>query len=169
MSNAFDTMVFLLCFSEITILTTAGGHDMILLDTNGLQKFNISHMFFLFSLGTNRLAFWAASGITSISTYFIDHIVSILGRLWEGLFLVFFFCVLAGKKRKAVAFWAVPESFEPQFRAVFLDLSKPHYLRHDSTHTVLHIWSGYISLGDNHTPPAWERRLACSFLAGSMI
>ena len=142
MSNTFDTMVFL-CFSEITILTTAGRHDMILLDTNGLQKFKISHMFFLFSLGTNRLAFWAASGVTSISTYFIDHIASILGRLWR-----FSLCFLFWLERDKKPFWAVPESFEPQSRAVFLDLSKPHYLRHDSTHTVLHVWSGYISLVD---------------------
>ena len=87
MSNAFDTMVFLLCFSEITIITTAGRHDKTLLDTNGLQKFEISHMFFLFSLGTNRFAFWAASGVTSISIYSIDHITSILGRLWKGFLL----------------------------------------------------------------------------------
>ena len=60
MSNAFDTMVFLLCLSEITIFTTAGRHDMILLDINGLQKFKISHVFFPFSFGTNRLAFWGS-------------------------------------------------------------------------------------------------------------
>ena len=62
-------MVFLLCFPEITILTTAGRHDMIPLDTSGLQKFEISHMFSLFSLGTNRLTVWAASGVTAISIY----------------------------------------------------------------------------------------------------
>ena len=111
MSNAFDTMVFLLCFPEITILTTAGRHDMIPLDTSGLQKFEISHMFFLFSLGTNRLTVWAASGVTAISIYIIDHIISILSRLWE----VFFF--LFGLETNKKPFGAVTESFEPQSKA----------------------------------------------------
>ena len=98
MSNGFDTIVVLLCFSDFTILTTAGRHDMILLDTNGLQKLKISHMFFL-PFTCNESLDFLGSIRRYIYLYLFYRITS--PAFWAAFGRGFCFCFTAGKKQKS--------------------------------------------------------------------
>ena len=83
-----------------------------------------------------------------IYVYFIDHITSILGLPFG---MVFVFPWVGHERIKSrfgrlLKVWSLIQGHLSRFEHTY-------YLRHDSTHTVPHVWSGYISLGDDPTPP----------------